>query len=264
MRMMGAIYESGETPPHYPTILQTTYLSPMALIRCRECNNAISNMASACPHCGWPVEVMHSLQDRSFDVYTSGGLSDDLFIGQQITNWGYDAVLDGDCWRGPSAPHQVPEGKLQLRVHTGGICVAKSLFGEVFLNLHKSQILRMEAWDSEWVETRYPSMVGRTLLGAAAFGRAGAAIGAYSATQPTLKVRDDAMLVLTYRVKEQEQPLILYVRSRRLMVEMFIRRYHKQMAKNAPNVRPKDRPVLGCFIILAFLGIIVALIMKAC
>jgi hypothetical protein len=167
-------------------------------------------------------------------------LGDELFIGQQITNWGYDAILDGVCWHGPNAPHQAPEGKLQLRVHTGGVCVAKRMFGAVFMNLHKSQILHMAAWDSEWVETQYPSMIGRTLLGAAAFGRAGATVGAYSATQPTLKLRDDAMLVLTYRDNSQSEPFTLYVHSRRLMVEIFIRRYDKQMAKNAPNVKPKD------------------------
>ena len=236
----------------------------MALIRCKECNNAISSMASACPHCGWPVEIMSTLSDRSFEEYTSEPLGDDLFIGQQITNWGYDAILDGYCWRGPNAPLQLPEGKLQLRIHTGGVCVAKSTFGDVFMNLHKSQILHMAAWDSEWVETKYPSMIGRTILGAAAFGRAGAAVGAYSATQPTMKVRDDAMLVLTYRDTNQTEPFTLYVRSRRLMVEMFIRRYDKQMAKNAPNVKPKDQPVLGCIILLALLGIVVAVIVESC
>jgi hypothetical protein len=221
-------------------------------------------MALACPQCGWPVEVMQSLHERSFEEYTSDGLAEDLFIGQQIYNWGYDAILEGHCWHGPNAPHRVPEGKLELRVHTGGICVAKSTFGEVFLNLHKSQILSMEVWDAEWVEAKYPSMIGRTLLGAAAFGRAGAAFGAISATQPSMKVRDDAILVLTYREKDQLLPLKLYVRSRRLMVEAFIRRYDKQMAKNAPNVRPKEQPVLGCIIILVVLGLIVTLIVKSC
>lgn len=207
---------------------------------------------------------MQSLQERSFDEYTSSGLAEDLYIGQQITNWGYDAIIEGHCWHGPNAPHQVPEGKLELRVHTGGICVAKSTFGQVFLNLHKTQILRMESWDAEWVETKYPSMIGRTLLGAAAFGRAGAAMGAYSATRPSMKVRDDAMLVITYREKEQPRLQTIYVRSRKLWVEMFIRRYDKQMAKNAPNVRPKEQPVLGCLIILAALGILVALIVESC
>ena len=107
-------------------------------------------------------------------------------------------------------------------------------------------------------------MIGRTLLGAAAFGRAGAAFGALSATQPSLNVRDDVMLAITFLEKDQTAPHTLYVRSRKLWVEMFIRRYEKQMAKNAPNIRPKEQPVVGCIILLIIVGLIGVIFMQSC
>jgi hypothetical protein len=51
-------------------------------------------MASACPHCGWPVDYMQSFLSQSFAQYTAEVLVDKRDIGQQITTWGTDAVIE--------------------------------------------------------------------------------------------------------------------------------------------------------------------------
>jgi hypothetical protein len=45
----------------------------MALIKCRECNNQISNQAAVCPHCGVPIK-------RSFSAPVTRGLAVFLLI----------------------------------------------------------------------------------------------------------------------------------------------------------------------------------------
>ena len=44
----------------------------MALIRCPECGNAISNRAEKCPHCGLPASYFSSLSKHTQHMEAAG------------------------------------------------------------------------------------------------------------------------------------------------------------------------------------------------
>jgi hypothetical protein len=232
----------------------------MALTPCIECQRNISSRAASCPHCGCPVAGEFSAITGTPEQVILQPLADNLSIGEQIVNWGADAIVDVEFHYNENPYRPLPEGKLKVFVYTAGIRISVGTFG-TSIDVHKSQIIAMQHDDYDHVTVKQKSAFGRALLGGVILGPVGAVAGGMSAMTDKRRTREMAVLRITFREADSERIQTLTMHGRRLAVEMFIRRYDKEMLKNKP-VTPPGYPWGGCIIIILFIALIVWWIMS--
>ena len=77
----------------------------MAMIKCAECGNTISNMAGVCPHCGYPIQAIKNAQvaqkERKFYKELNKSriaLSIVLFVFSLILGWDMFRIENIPTW----------------------------------------------------------------------------------------------------------------------------------------------------------------------
>ena len=92
----------------------------MALIKCPECGNVVSDMATACPKCGYPIEIeLHnSPAEKKYYVAAKQGDADAQFNLALCYDKGEDVrdKVEAIKWYQRAAEQGLKEAQLRLRI----------------------------------------------------------------------------------------------------------------------------------------------------
>jgi hypothetical protein len=187
----------------------------MALINCPECKKEISDKAEACPNCGYPINNVKS------DDLLCPEFPNDLSIGEQITNWTYDAALKGE-YVSSNNNDKIPSGTIHILLHKNGIKLCGTLFTPI-KEIHKSQIISLERITSKELEDK--SVIGRAAVGAVLLGPLGALVGGMSGIGS--KQKNKYYIIINYWDTGTKKPCSLSVGSKD-EVKNFIARSAKE------------------------------------
>ena len=148
----------------------------MALITCPECGKQISDKAHACPNCGLPLsqdtqiivpETKEEVNTTEQIIPCPESFPADLRIGQQITNWTFDAAFEGIYSQAENTITSIPSGKVQVLLHTHGVRV----FGGLnMFDIHNSQIINIIKTSSAQLVQTNKSVIGRAVVGSVIMG----------------------------------------------------------------------------------------------
>jgi hypothetical protein len=169
----------------------------MALINCPECGKEISDKAISCPNCGNPM------RNNSASVEIGDGeellvfpeLPQDLNIGQQITNWSFDAAITGFYDRMENSVLSIPHGKVNVILHTHGIQVWEGLTS---FQIHNSQIISLNTASKGEIVLAGKSVIGRAVVGGLILGPLGAVVGGMSGIGANEQFIDKHYIIINY------------------------------------------------------------------
>jgi len=143
----------------------------MALIHCPECNKEISDKATACPNCGYPI--CNGFVEKKQYPY----LPDNLDIGNLAAGTKF---IICKYYSTGTTNDIIPNGSVSLTIYEKGIRISttKGLKIDYSLKIHFSQIEGLlEVSDTDIVNK---SVVGRSIFGGLILGPLGAIVGGIS------------------------------------------------------------------------------------
>ena len=169
----------------------------MALIKCPECGNDVSDVAKACPKCGFPIATEDNAStNEMLNKEPFPNLPTVMNIGEQITNWGLDAAISGAYYLGEiNATNYLEDGKCIVAAHTNGICLTT---GMKSLNISHEQIVDMKFISQKQLTTEKKSVVGRAIVGGVLLGPLAAVVGGMSGLGSKTKKLGDYVFVINF------------------------------------------------------------------
>ena len=179
----------------------------MALIICPECNKEVSEKAKICPHCGYPIAADQTINSCQEVTIVEEDLSNqiiincpetfpsDLRIGQQITNWKFDAALKGIYSQSENTITSIPSGNVQVILHSHGVRIWGGL--NTF-DIHNSQIISIEKTSSAEIIKTNKSVIGRAVVGNLIMGPLGAIVGGMSGLSTKDKLQVIQYLIINF------------------------------------------------------------------
>ena len=238
----------------------------MALIKCPECGKEISDKAAACPHCGLPLskEIAHvqtedaSPVDDGLEHLVCPDFPADLSIGQQITNWKFDAAFNGIF---DQSINTVPltSGEVQVILHTHGI---RLWVGLQTYEIHNSQIINIRKTTSAQLVQMNKSVIGRAVVGDLIMGPLGAIIGGMSALGAKQGVVVTQYVVINFwDVATRTPQTLLITCNGDQTVDAFINRQKEESDKNTSENRVAEAEHVPVWAILCILVIRVSVIL---
>lgn len=161
----------------------------MALIVCPECNASISDKATLCPSCGFPIgnhiqsEKEEEMRPKFPDKLLSVGT---LSVGNSITNWWGNSLITGYVdYSDDSSINK--KAKAYIQLCDNGLQIPNGLFSK--LKIHDLQILNVFCDGGSTIEQR-GGMMGKIAIGTLIGGRFGAELGVLSSMQSTKREHD--------------------------------------------------------------------------
>ena len=237
----------------------------MALIECPECGSSISDKAVSCPHCGFPLtKEVSSIQPEEVTTADDGlehlvcpDFPSDLNIGQQITNWKFDAAFKGIF---DQSINTIPltSGEVQVILHTHGIRIWVGL--QTF-EIHNSQIINIQKTTSAQLAQMNKSVIGRAVVGDLIMGPLGAIIGGMSALGAKQGVVVTQYVVINFwDVNSRTPQTLLITCNGDQSVDAFINRQKEESQKNISENRVAEQEHLPVWLIVCIAIIIISLI----
>lgn len=199
----------------------------MSLIKCRECEKEISNLAKFCPHCGFPLNN----ESKEEQILKMPEIPKDLSIGKQIVNWGGNAAFEGFFERSENVVQNIPSGKIKVLLHTHGIRITNTLYATL-LEIHNSQIISIKYTTKAELINVDKSVIGRAVVGGLILGPLGAIIGGMSGIGSKNKLKDVAFLVINYWDIELNGAQTLLIQGEKTSIDLFLT---KQISENNKN-----------------------------
>lgn len=228
----------------------------MALINCLECGKEVSDKAANCPHCGYPIEK-EEVQVATKDTLIFPTLPSDLNIGQQITNWKFDASIDGYYDHSENSIKQIAHGKVNVLLHTHGIQVFK---GVSFFPIHNSQIISINtAWREDLVKTD-KSVIGRAVVGGLILGPLGAIVGGMSGIGTKEKYENKYYMIINYWDPQTQSPQTLLISGPQAQIDPFINRHSQEKITNENEHRVAEQNTTPAWAIICLIIIVISVL----
>ena len=225
----------------------------MALIKCPECGNEVSTLATNCPSCGCPIKnnpnvVCNTSQitkSNHEEILSFPELPTVMNIGSQITDWGLDAVLR-DCYYLQESNHTnyLQEGSTLVAAHSNGISIAGSGLNLNF-NIAYEQIIDMKFVSHKQLSSEDKSVIGRAVVGGLLLGPLGAVVGGISGIgSKTVTLGNYYFAINFYDVYTHSIQTIL-LNSKNEMPQFIQRCMKEKDAHNTPTSNKYICNVLG-------------------
>jgi len=193
----------------------------MALIYCPECEKQVSDKATACPNCGYPIANTANYADVTNTIQNTES-DDDLLIENIVQKYGNNriaAVRDVSHILGLSLTEakkkvddyhknnkvKLPASRFKITrtVHTLFIDEKNRLWRNgVFGAIMKFEdIIDLDIYEngSSLTKTSTASMLGRAAVGAVVLNPLAAVVGGVTATKKSVEVVDSLQVVITTR-----------------------------------------------------------------
>ncbi len=214
----------------------------MALINCPECKTNLSDRATTCPSCGFPIrehietekkeEMKPKLPDKLLSVQN-------LDVGKKITNWLSDSVIVGNLEYADN--RELSTGKKYIQLCENGLQIPTGLFSKI--KIHDLQILNVFC-DEGYVFEQRGGMMGKVALGTAIAGEFGAVMGVLSSKELTKKNFD--YFNLRYWNLQTKELQYLSVKCTKGHCDRFINKLYKRLGvENLQNNEKKTNYILG-------------------
>ena len=240
----------------------------MSLINCPECGKEISDKAMCCPNCGVPLNhtnesMLTTLSEPEIVVSEELILCpevfpDDLRIGQQITNWKFDAAFDGFYSQAENTITAIPSGKVQVTLHTHGIRIWGGLN---MYDIHNSQIINIVKTSSAELVQTNKSVIGRAVVGGLIMGPLGAIVGGMSGLQAKEKLQVRQYVVINFwDVETRTSQSILIQCDDAQPISAFIARQIQEHSTNIVENRSAEEEHLPAWSIICIIIIVISII----
>ncbi len=204
----------------------------MALIKCPECGNDVSDVAKACPKCGFPIAAEDNASTDEMAVKEPFPILPTVMnIGQLITK-GLDTTVQGMYLGEINATKYLNDGKCIVAAHTNGICLTT---GFKTLYISHEQIVNMKFIAQEQFTTEKKSVIGRAIVGGVLLGPLAAVVGGMSGIGTKTKKLGDFLLVINFWdvFTRQIQSILICTKSESVQ---FIKRVQKEKeSHNTPT-----------------------------
>ncbi|MDR3117854.1 MAG: zinc ribbon domain-containing protein [Mediterranea sp.] len=232
----------------------------MALINCPECGKEISDKAVSCPNCGVPMRNDTSGLEVEDDekLLTFPELPQNLKIGQQITNWSFDASIGGFYDRTENTVSSIPHGKVNVNLHTHGIQIWAGL---TFFPIHNSQIISLNAASKGKIVSTKKSVIGRAVAGGLILGPLGAVVGGMSGIGTNKQFVDKHYIIINYWDINTKSAQSLLISGDVNKIYSFIRRHKKEKGINISENREAKENTTPAWAIICVIVIIISVIM---
>ena len=181
----------------------------MALIKCPECGNEISNLALACPKCGCPTSttIKTTLPNSELQVQSTEMLSESnleksfptiptvINIGKQ--RWSEVGGMLTGCYylSEINFTNYIKEGSVTLYVHTNGIEV---LSGNEKFFISFEQLINLKFIPEEKLTQENKSVIGRAVIGGLLLGPLAAVVGGISGIGKKTKKLGNFLLTINF------------------------------------------------------------------
>lgn len=229
----------------------------MSLINCPECNKQVSNKATSCPNCGFPID-QNSIPIESEELVFPD-LPIDLNIGNVAMNWSGGHTFTGQYNLAENAEPNISQGKIDIVLYERGIAFSNSIFSKGF-PIHNSQLISLKKTTRSELIKLNKSIVGRAIIGGLVMGPIGAIVGGMTGLEKTEKTIDKCYLVINYWDIPTKKTRTLLIEGENLKVDAFIKSYEEQSTKisaSTPLQPAPPRTPIGCYFII---GIIVTVV----
>lgn len=194
----------------------------MALMSCPECFNEISDKASSCPHCGFPISQAGSQIQETGRAAGCPCFPEDLSLSSVVKCWNGPVIVSGQYYNtGCTGPFTGDE--LGVILHENGLLVTNK-GGTQRLSLHCSQLIEVAIKTEQEVRQMETSVVGRAALGAVLLGPVGAVIGGMSALNKTV-VKTKNFLVIHYWDTKTKATSMLLMELKSELPYAFLNKY---------------------------------------
>ncbi len=156
----------------------------MAMIICPECEASISDRASVCMNCGFPLSdhLNEEKEIRAAESFAAKlGSNPNYSIGKQVVNWGGNAEikLHADFQFGEM--EQLEPGAVQILRHKSGIKLINSIWRQAAgVEISFIQIVEVKHIPAEEIVREERSIIGRAIVGGVLLGGSAAVVGALS------------------------------------------------------------------------------------
>ena len=197
----------------------------MALINCPECNKEISDKATSCPNCGFPLQPkMSEISDQEELKFPQ--LPADLSIGKQIVNWLGDAGFKGNIEAEINVVEGISSGTVNVTLHKQGIKISDKYF-QPLLDIHNSQLISLKKTTRSELSQMDKSVIGRSVVGGLILGPLGAIVGGMSGIGTKKKVKDVSYLVINFWDINTKSAQTILVSGDKYSIEGLIARNSK-------------------------------------
>lgn len=242
----------------------------MALIQCPECGKEISEKALSCPHCGCPINqsasvITTSVSEKEQSVapvepsIPCPEFPSDLRIGQQITNWKFDAAFKAIYSEQLSTLKGIlPSGEANVLLHSHGIRIMVGLSN---YDIHNSQIISIVKTSSAELGQVNKSVVGRAVIGDIIMGPLGAIVGGMSGIGTKSAVVVTQYVAINYwDVTSKTPQTILLSCDGSQAVDAFINRQKEENSLNINQNRTAEEEHMPAWSIVCIIVIIISVI----
>lgn len=243
------------------------FFTTMALVNCPECGSRISDKANTCPQCGCPISnqemkefaLTNNASNTNMQVIPfPNTFPSDLRIGQQITNWAFDAAIEGIYDQRVNTIHKLPSGKANILLHTHGVRVVVGL--EIY-DIHFSQIINMQKTTSAEIAKTNRSVIGRAVVGGLIMGPLGAIVGGISGTTSKDELMIKQFVIINFwDIDTKSAQSLLIQCDNNQPIDAFISRQIKEAQTNLTENRIAEEEHTPVWMIICFLIIIVCVI----
>jgi hypothetical protein len=220
----------------------------MALINCPECGKEVSDKATVCPSCAFPLvkQQQHVVTSTAAEqTLAFPGLPADLNIGKLRSKWSHEDQFKGEFVREADLITDVPSGKVTVQLHVNGINISS---GNKEMHIHRSQVISLKSVTRGELVNIEKSVIGRAVVGSLFFGNAGAIVGGLSGLSNTKKVQDMTYLVINYWEKETAKPKSILINGKEGRIQSYIEVYN--------NPETKKGSPAGLFLILFLIALV--------
>lgn len=241
----------------------------MAIIKCPECGADISDKAISCPHCGFPLakeqavttteEASPVTEKEEAPSIPCPDFPEDLRIGQQITNWSFDAAFKGVYSEQLSTMKGIlPSGEANILLHSHGLRI---MVGLESYDIHNSQIISIVKTSSAELGQVNKSVVGRAVLGDIIMGPLGAIVGGMSGIGGKQGVVVTQYVAINYwDIASRTPQTILLTCDKKQPIDAFIMRQKKENEVNTTENRVAEQEHLPAWALICIIVIIVSVI----
>lgn len=238
----------------------------MALITCPECGKQISDRAQTCPNCGLPLtQELNVIENEDSNISFATeeiipcpkSFPTDLSIGQQITNWKFDAAFNGIYSITENTITSIPSGKVQVLLHTHGV----RIFAGLKFDIHNSQIINIVKTTSAQIVQVNKSVIGRAVVGNLIMGPLGAIVGGMSGIGTKDKMQVTQYVVINFWDVNTRTPQSILIQCDAIQpVDAFIARQKQEEIINVTEEREPEEEHMPIWSIICIIVIIVSVI----
>lgn len=241
----------------------------MALIKCPECQREVSDKAISCPNCGVPISTLAlqipeiiepiDVADENLEFLECPSFSEDMRIGQQITNWALNAAFKGVYNQAENVIKSIPSGEAQVLLHTHGLRI---MVGFNMYDIHNSQIINIIKTSSAEIAKVNKSVIGRAVVGGLIMGPLGAIVGGISGVSLKDKLQITQYVIINFwDTSSKTSQSILLSCDMDQPIDAFILRQQKEQYKNETEDRVVETESTPIWMVICIIVIIISVIM---